>query len=113
MRTLRPIPRSRCVSRFDAVARPPLRASIGGARLKPRHASRAPLVYIGSPREDAGAWSLQGQARGPPTVPRWEPPLMADRTATTLCEAGRRTRPVLQFFTESLILAQDERWRRA
>jgi hypothetical protein len=30
---------------------------------------------------------------------------------TTLCE--RRAAPAEQFFTESLILAQDERWRRA
>src|SRR5579884_1764324 len=60
-----------------------------------------PAVYLGS--------STSGSAGS------------AERALTTLCEAGR-LRPVTgpvakatrlqQFFTESLILAQDERWRR-
>ena len=78
-------PRSRSVSRFDAVERRSPRGSVdGGAKIDPV-APGEPSVYIGLPAVGVR-----------PDLPR---------------QACRRL--FVKFFTESLILAQDERWRRA
>ena len=102
MRTLdRPLGRDG-VSRFDSVERRLLEPKFGGAKTYPVMRSGARLCTWAPP---------------PPVTP-----VVPDWALTTLCEAGR-LRPVfervapaarsVQFFTESLILAQDERWRRA
>ena len=67
-----------------------------------------PFVYVGLPRVDARVWSLQGRTQDFDLSPV-ATKLVTDTAdqeifLTTLC---------VKFFTESLILAQDERWRRA
>src|SRR5436309_11062271 len=106
MRTSRPTLRSRSVSRFDAVARWTL-GSIRTAvpRLKTPSCVPEPVVYMG-----ALVWT-QGSAHQRQARVRHVSRDGPRQLFVISVEAGNGR--YWQFFTESLILAQDERWRRA
>src|ERR1700733_940593 len=115
MRTLRPNPRSRSVSRFDAVARPAPRGPFD-RRCQIETPSCVPGLVGVHRVPSCGRRGLIPPGNRPEFThhARWEIPLRRNWYSTTLCEAGRLGGLLIeQFFTESLILAQDERWRRA